>query len=85
MRDPELIPPFTELETFSALVGEKHLLPTEVSILYRLAGPPRKIRKTYRVVPALTKREIEALARVDQLRRSAPTLSFQRYELRGGR
>jgi hypothetical protein len=85
MRDPTLIPPFTELDTFAALVDEKHLRPTEVSILYRLAGPPRKTRWTYQYVPTLTERELEALARVDELRSRAPSLSFLRYEGRRGR
>jgi hypothetical protein len=58
------------------------LRPTEVSILYRLAGPPRKMRTTYLLVPSLTDRELEALARVDRLRRTAPSLSFTRYESR---
>jgi hypothetical protein len=80
MREPESIPPYTELETLSILIGEKRLRPTEVSILFRLAGPPRKARWTYQLVPTLTAREREAVARVDQLCKTAPSLSYNEYE-----
>jgi hypothetical protein len=59
-----------------ALITERHLRPTDVSILYRLAGPPRKLRWTYKVVPELTDNEREAISRVDSLRATA---RFVRY------
>jgi hypothetical protein len=85
LRDPALIPPFAELETISVLINERHLRPTEVSMLFRLAGPPRRVRWTYELVPSLTERELEALARVDLLRRNVPSLGFSRYEGRTAR
>ena len=50
-RTPNDLPPFAELEAIAALTGDRKLRPTELSYLYRLAGPPRKFRRTYRLVP----------------------------------
>jgi len=50
VRDPKAIPPFVRLDALHILTGGKHLRPTEMSFLYRLAGPPRKHRWTYRLV-----------------------------------
>ena len=80
-RSPDDLPPFVELESIAALTGERRLRPTELTYLYRLAGPPRKFRRTYRLVPSLTDREVEAIARVDRLRESAPVLRYARYKL----
>ena len=78
-RNPEQIPPFTRLEALRALTADRQLRPTEMSFLYRLAGPPRKLRWTYRLVPSLTGRELEALARIDRLREKAPRVPYERY------
>jgi hypothetical protein len=82
-RTPNDLPPFIELETIAALTGERKLRPTELSYLYRLTGPPKKFRRTYRLVPALTDRDREAIRRIDQVRESAPTVRFEKY--RGNR
>ena len=43
------------------------------------AGPPRKLRWTYRLVPALTDRERDAIAKVDRMRSAARFLPYDRY------
>jgi hypothetical protein len=78
-RTPNDLPPFAELEAISALTGQRKLVPTELTYLYRLAGPPRKFRRTYRIVPTLTDREVEATARVDRLRQVVPTVRWGQY------
>jgi hypothetical protein len=78
-RAPADLPPFVELETIASLTGDRKLRPTELSYLYRLAGPPQKLRRTYRLVPNLTDREIEAIARINRLREVAPSLRYERY------
>ncbi len=77
-RTPDDLPPFGELEAIGALKGSK-LRPLELSYLYRLAGPPRKFRRTYKLVPTLTDREREAIARVDRVRETAPLVRYERY------
>jgi hypothetical protein len=76
---PNDLPPFVELEAISALTGVRKLRPTELTYLYRLKGPPRKFHRTYRLVPTLTDREVEAIARVDRLREVAPTVRYGQY------
>ena len=78
-RVPDDLPPFAELEAISALSAGRKLRPTSISYLYRLAGPPRRFRRTYRVVPTLTDREREAIARVDRLREEAPAVRYEQY------
>lgn len=80
LRDPAGLPPFTVLETYHALIGTRHLRPTDVSVVYRLAGPPRKLRWTYRLVPELTDDEREAISRVDSLRASARFVRYNAFE-----
>jgi hypothetical protein len=80
-RTPDDLPPFAELEAIAALTGERHQRPTELAYLYRLAGPPRKFRRTYRLIPTLTDREVEAIVRVDRLREVAPNVRYERYRL----
>ncbi len=76
---PNDLPPFVELEAIAALTGARKLRPTELTYLYRLNGPPRKFHRTYRMVPTLTDREVEAIARVDRLREVAPSLRYGQY------
>ena len=78
-RTPDDLPPFVELEAIEALTGGRRLRPTELSYLYRLAGPPRKFRRTYRLVPGLTDRDVEAIGRVDKLRAVVPSVRYERY------
>ncbi len=75
---PDDLPPFAELDTLAILKASR-LRPTEISYLYRLAGPPRRFRRTYRLVPELTDREREAVGRIDRVRESAPMLRYERY------
>jgi hypothetical protein len=79
-RDPKQIALFTRLEALRALTADRHLRPTEMSFLYRLAGPPRKLRWTYRLVPSLTERELEALSRINRLREKATRVRYERYQ-----
>jgi len=82
VRDPETIPPFIRLDAVHSLIVGHQLRPTEMAFTYRLAGPPRKHRWTYRLVPTLTARELEALNRVARLRATTPFIPFDRYERR---
>jgi len=75
---PDDLPPFAELDAIAALKAER-LRPAEIAYLYRLAGPPRKFRRTYRLVPDLTDREREAVARIDRVRAVATMLRYERY------
>lgn len=83
VRMPEDLPPFTRLQTLNALARERQLRPTELTFIYRLAGPPRKLRWTYELVPKLTESELEALARIDALKSKTSYLGFARYERLG--
>jgi hypothetical protein len=79
-RDLTAIPPFIRLDTLHALTVGHRLRPTELSFVYRLAGPPRKHRWTYRLVETLTGRELEALNRVIRLREQTRFVPFEKYE-----
>ena len=78
-RVPDDLPPFSELEAISALSAVRKLRPTSITYLYRLAGPPRRFRRTYRLVPTLTDREREAIARIDRLREVATVVRYEQY------
>lgn len=78
-RTPNDLPPFAELEAVAALATVRKLRPTELTFLYRLAGPPQKFRRTYRLVPALTDRDREAIRRIDRLRESVPAVRYEKY------
>ena len=80
IRDPAGLPPFPLVETLRALVTERHLRPTEITFLYRLAGPPRKLRYSYRLVPELTDSDREAISRLDNLRTTARFVRYPGYE-----
>ena len=51
LRDPQGIPPFPRLEALEALTAGHRLRPSELTFLYRLSGPPQKLRWTYRLEP----------------------------------
>jgi hypothetical protein len=80
LRDPEGIPPFTRIEALERLAETHHLRPTSVSMLFRLNGPPQRLRWTFRLVPELTAREREAIARVDRLQVECRLVPYRRYE-----
>lgn len=82
VRDPTATPPDAELAALDRLDDDPKRRPTEVSLLYRLAGPPRRERWTYQLVPELTAREVEALTRVDRFREKARPIRSDLY-LRG--
>jgi hypothetical protein len=79
-RDPSDLPPFTRLDALRALAAHPELRPSEISFIYRLAGPPRKLRWTYQLVPSLTDREIKALGLIEKMRRAAALVPYERYE-----
>ncbi|WP_435010295.1 hypothetical protein P12x_001547 [Tundrisphaera lichenicola] len=76
---PNDLPPFVEIETIAAMTGPRKLRPTEISYLYRLAGPPQKFRRTYRLVDSLTDRDREAIRRIERFRESAPIVRYEKY------
>jgi len=80
LREPEALPPFARLAAFRALAAQRGLRPTEITLLFRLAGPPKKQRWTYRLVTSLTDREREAISRVDRLRETAAFVGHDAYE-----
>lgn len=80
MREPDDVPPFAMRQTIQRFLGERNLLPREISMTVRLAGPPRKVRWVYQLVPTLTDREREAIRRVELLRATATFVSFRNYE-----
>jgi hypothetical protein len=65
-----------------AVITGHHLRPAELAFTYRLAGPPRKHRWTYRLVEALTPRETLALDHIAKVRTTTPFITFDRYERR---
>ncbi len=81
-RDPTDLPPFIELDAITALAAERRLRPTEISYLYRLAGPPRRLRRTYRLQPDLTPREREAIDNVDRFREAIREVRHEQYRAR---
>jgi hypothetical protein len=80
MRDPSAIPPFTRLEALRVMTADHQLRPTEMSFVYRLAGPPRKYRWTYDLTPALTEREVQAIALIDLMKARCQVVRFERYQ-----
>ncbi len=80
-RSPDDLPPFLELRTLAEMTGARKLRPTSITYLYRLAGPPQKMRRTYQVVPTLTDREIEAIQRINKLREVVPSLRYDQFRL----
>lgn len=78
-RDPAALPPFPKLEALRALMIERRLRPTELVFVYRLTGAPFKMRWTFRMVPSLTPRELEAIARVEGVREQSRFVRFDRY------
>ena len=78
-RVPDDLPPFAELDALAAFPAARKVRPTSISYLYRLAGPPRRFRRTYRLVPTLTDREREAISRVDRLREVATVVRYEQY------
>jgi hypothetical protein len=83
VRLPEDLPPFTRLEVLSDLMSKRQLRPSELSFIYRLAGPPRKLRWTYELVPALSRFDIEAISRIDTFKPRSTYVDFVRYERLG--
>lgn len=79
-REPDQIPPFTRLEVLRRLCVAHRLRPTEITFVYRLAGPPQKLRWTFELVPNLTDREIEAISRVDRFRGTSKLVPYEFYE-----
>ncbi len=80
LREPENVSPFAYLETLAALGPGEHLRPTEIILLFRLAGPPRKVRWEFKLVPTLTDREREAISRIDHFRSTTQFVRFDRYD-----
>lgn len=80
VREPSVQPPFARLYAFATISDGYRLRPTEVTVLYRLAGSLTRWRWTYELVPALTDREREALDRVNTMWSAAPLVPFSRYE-----
>lgn len=81
LRAPGSIPPFARLDAIAQSVDRK-IRPTELNFLYRLSGPPYRVRWSYEFVDHLTDRERDAFARIARLRDLAVPLRLERYEAR---
>ena len=80
VRNPDLTPPFTRLDTLDRLTRVHKLRPTETSFIYRLAGPPTKYRWTYQYTPKLDEQDLAIFEKVEEFRTSARLVSFEEYE-----
>jgi len=80
LRDPQAIPCFTRLDALKAMISGRHLRPTEMTVIYRLAGPPKKYRWTYAIVPHLTAEEIGGLSKISAVLERSKVLRFDHYE-----
>lgn len=80
LRDPRPIPPFPTLEAIRTLAEGHRLRPAEITVLYRLSGPPMKGRWAYRFTPTLTGREVEALARVHAVMARSRFVRLEEYK-----
>ncbi|WP_422930355.1 hypothetical protein [Singulisphaera sp. PoT] len=78
-RDPASLPASSKLTALNAIADRK-LRPTEMSFLYRLAGPPRRIRWTYKLETQLSERETEALARIEAMKLKFRPVAFEEFE-----
>lgn len=85
LRDPEAIPPFTRLDALKAMITDHHLRPTEMTIIYRLAGPPIKYRWTYALETRVSSDELQVLNKIGGLLESSRALRFEHYERRDAR
>jgi hypothetical protein len=83
LRSPAGIPPYTNIDALERLTSTHHLRPTEVSILYRLTGPPQRLRWTFRLVPELTERECRAVEIVERLRKETPVIPYSSFDKKG--
>ncbi len=79
-REPDGLPPFAKLQALDTLAAGHRLRPVDLTVLYRLAGPPKKLRWTYQLVPKLTAREVEAIARINTMRLASRFVKFEDYE-----
>lgn len=79
-REPDALPPFTCLDALRRVVTVHRLRPTEMDYIYRLHGPPKRLRWTYELVPALTDREVEAITRIEGLLKTARDVPFALYD-----
>jgi len=79
-REPDALPPFTCLDALRRVIAVHRLRPTEIDYIYRLHGPPKRLRWTYEIVPALTDREVEAVARIEGLLKTARDVPFALYD-----
>lgn len=80
IRDARALPPFAALGAIRALTDEHPLRPREINFVYRLAGPPHKVRWTYALQTSLSERENASIAKIDVARERAKFLRFDRYE-----
>ena len=51
-----------------------------MTIVYRLTGPPKKLRIDYELISKLSEREIEAIARINKLNAIARAVSLNQFD-----
>jgi hypothetical protein len=79
VREPDAIPPFTRIAALRAVSDTGKQRPIEMSCLYRLAGPPRRLRWTYKLAE-VTERESNALKTLDALRLKLKYVTLEEYD-----
>jgi hypothetical protein len=79
-RDPRAIPPFIRLDAIHALTAGHQLRPVELSFVYRLTGPPRRHRWTYRLTSPLSDRDVVGIKGLAKAREHLGYVSFEDYE-----
>jgi hypothetical protein len=79
-RAPEKLPPFVQLQVVDALIQQHHLRPTEMSLLFRLNGPPIRFRWTHAMTPSLTAKDVELWTKLDRFLKTAHVMDLDTYE-----
>jgi hypothetical protein len=79
-RAPEKLPPFVQLHAINALIQDHHVRPTEISLLFRLNGPPIRFRWTHVMTPSLTAKDVELWTKLDNFLKTANVMDFDAYE-----
>lgn len=81
-REPENLKFLVEIDAISALVEGRKLRPTEMTYLFRLAGPPEKYRWTYLLIPEVTDEDRQGLDLIEGKLVKSRHVTFDRYDRR---
>jgi len=79
-RAPEKLPPFVQLQAIDALVKTHRLRPSEMSLLFRLNGPPIRFRWTHEMTPSLTAKDVELWTKLENFLKTAQLVDLDAYD-----